>query len=79
MPNWVKNLTTAGQLGIVAMATGAVLWLALARIIDGAAALTAILVITGAGSAVTAATHRVMGNAGVDDTNATKSVTRDRS
>jgi hypothetical protein len=78
MPAWVKNLTSVGQLGIVAAAIGSVLWLALAHIIDGAAALTAILVITGAGTAVNAATNKVMDHAGVNGGDATKAVAHDR-
>jgi len=63
MPTWVKNLTTAGQLGVVALALGSIIWLAVAHIIDGAAAVALILAITGAGSAVTAATHNVINRA----------------
>lgn len=52
MPPWVTRLITVGQIITVLAAMAAIVILATAHIIDGAGAITAILVVTGASAAV---------------------------
>lgn len=59
MPNWATRITTISQLVTVLAAAACILILALNRIIDGAAAVTALMLVTGAGAAVNATVHAV--------------------
>lgn len=59
MPNWATRITTVSQLVTVLAAIAAVLVLALEHIIDGAAAVAAIMLVTGAGAAINATVHAV--------------------
>lgn len=59
MPNWATRITTVSQLVTVLAAIGAVVVLALEHIIDGAAAVAAIMLVTGAGAAINATVHAV--------------------
>lgn len=70
MPTWVRNLTSIGQIVIVGMSIAAVVLLAIWRIIDGAAAITALFIIIGAGTAIHTVTSKVVERAtdnGVDN------------
>jgi hypothetical protein len=57
MPTWVTRLNTLGQAALVAIGVAAIVILALNHIIDGAAALTSIIIVLGVGGAVTGVTH----------------------
>lgn len=59
MPVWVQRIATLGQASLVIAGMAAVVILALNHIIDGAAALTGLAIITGAGTAIQGAIHVV--------------------